>query len=290
MTNPTKNKNPPVSPLISKWWRFRRNKLSMMGVVIILIFIAVGVFAPHLTPYDPRKQNLRMINKGPSAEHWFGCDQMGRDIFSRILHGAAITLCISGTAVAMGLIVGSIVGIFGGFYGGKIDFLVTYVTDILLAFPGFLLAIAVVAAIGPGLTGVIIAVGFTSIPQFIRIARGSVLREKERGYVTAARAIGENNLSIITRYILPNCVAPLVILLTLRMAFVILIASGLSFLGLGAQPPSPEWGAMLSEGRAYLQTAPHTSIFPGLAIMVLVLAFNLFGDGLRDALDPRMKL
>jgi peptide/nickel transport system permease protein len=290
MTNPTEDRKPSVRPLMVKWRRFRRNRLAMMGVVIILIIIAAGVFAPNLSPYDPRKQNLRMMNKPPSAEHWFGCDQMGRDIFSRILYGAAITLYISGAAVAMGLIVGSTVGIIGGFYGGKIDLLLTYVTDILLAFPGFLLAIAVVAAIGPGLTGVIIAAGFSSIPQFIRIARGAALGEKEREYITAARAIGENNLSIITRYLLPNCVAPLVILGTLRMAFVILIASGLSFLGLGAQPPSPEWGAMLSEGRAYLQTAPHSSIFPGLAIMILVLAFNLFGDGLRDALDPRMKL
>jgi peptide/nickel transport system permease protein len=206
------------------------------------------------------------------------------------VHGAKITLGICSLAVLMGFSVGTLIGMIGGYYGRKIDVIVVYLTDVLLAFPGLLLAIAVVAAIGPGITGVIVASGFSSIPQFIRITRGIVLSEKEKDYVIAARAIGESSTAIMGRYILPNCVPPLVVLLTMRMGVIILIAAGLSFLGLGAQPPLPEWGAMLSEGREYLVTAPHISIFPGLAIMILVLAFNLLGDGLRDALDPRMKL
>ena len=245
---------------------------------------------PYLAPYDPSEQNLRMIRKPMSAKHWFGCDQLGRDIFSRILLGTIITLRIAIFAVMMGFVAGTLVGLIGGYYGGLVDLLVVYLTNILLAFPGFLLAIAVVAALGPGITNVIIASGFSSIPEFIRVTRGIVLVEKKKDYVTAARAIGESNCSIMVRYILPNCLAPIVVLLTLRTAVVILIASGLSFLGLGAQPPLPESAGMLNEGRAYLQSAPHMAIFPGLAIVTLVLTFNLFGDGLRDALDPRMKL
>jgi len=279
-----------ASQILGTWRRLRRNKLALVGMVIIVIVALMAILGPYATPYDPLKQDFKEIRKAMSAKHWFGCDDVGRDIFSRILVGARITLIISSVAVLMGLFIGTLIGMLGGFYGGKIDVLVVYLTDILLAFPGLLLAIAVIAAIGPGVTGVIVASGSSSIPQFIRIIRGVVLAEKEKDYVLAARAIGENNNLIMLRYILPNCVAPLVVLLTLRMAAVILIAAGLSFLGLGVQPPSPEWGAMLNEGRGYLQTAPHISIFPGLAIMIVVLAFNLFGDGLRDALDPRMRI
>ena len=275
--------------LIFVWRRFRRNKLALAGMALILITILVAIFESSIAPYDPFNQNFKMIGKSMSSDHWFGCDQMGRDVFSRIIFGTSITLEISSAAVAIGLFFGTLIGMIGGYYGGKVDAAVIYLTDVLLAFPGFLLAIAVVAAIGPGMIGVILASGFSSIPQFIRITRGVVFGEKEKDYVDAARAIGESNASIMIRYIFPNCVASLVVLSTLRMAVVILIASGLSFLGLGPPPPSPEWGAMLNEGRAYLQVAPHMSIFPGLALMIVVLAFNVFGDGLRDALDPRMK-
>jgi len=285
--NKKKNKESQVG---ITWRRLKRNTLAMVGLAVILIIVLAAIFAPYIATHDPLKQNFRSMRKPMSFNHWFGCDQLGRDVFSRVVFGAGITLRISGMAVLMGLFAGTLIGMIGGYYGRKIDALVVYLTDILLAFPGLLLAIAVVAAIGPGITGVILASGFSSIPQFIRITRGVVLSEKEKDYVLAARAIGESNVSIMARYILPNCVAPIVVLLTLRMAVIILIAAGLSFLGLGAQPPSPEWGAMLNVGRGYLQTAPHISIFPGVAIMVLVLAFNLFGDGLRDALDPRMKL
>ena len=270
--------------------RLMRNKLAVSGLTTILIIVLVAILAPYLGLQDPLKQNFRLINKGTSMEHLFGTDQMGRDILSRVLHGAKVTLGISSFAVLMGFSIGTLIGMIGGYYGRKIDVIVSYLTDILLAFPGLLLAIAVVAAIGPGITGVIVASGFSSIPQFIRITRGIVLSEKEKDYVIAARATGESSSAIMGRYILPNCIPSLVVLLTMRMGVIILIAAGLSFLGLGAQPPLPEWGAMLSEGREYLVTAPHISIFPGIAIMILVLAFNLLGDGLRDALDPRMKL
>jgi len=270
--------------------RLMRNRLAVLGLAIILMILLIAILSPSLGLQDPLRQDFRVINRGPSTEHLFGTDQMGRDIFSRVLYGAQITLGISSLAVLMGFSIGTLIGMIGGYYGRKIDGIVGYLTDVLLAFPGLLLAIAVVAAIGPGITGVIVATGFSSIPQFIRMTRGIVLSEKEKDYVTAARAIGESSSAIMGRYILPNCIPALVVLLTMRMGVIILIAAGLSFLGLGAQPPLPEWGAMLSEGREYLVTAPHISILPGIAIMILVLAFNLLGDGLRDALDPRMKL
>ncbi|MBT4266891.1 MAG: ABC transporter permease [Deltaproteobacteria bacterium] len=279
-----------TSQLTLTWRRLSRNKMALIGLIIIAFIILVAVLAPYVAPYDPLKQDFRAMRKSISAAHWFGTDQLGRDIFSRIIVGAGITLRISFSAVFLGLIVGVCIGMLGGYYGNKIDLVVSYITDILLAFPGLLLAMAIVSITGPSVTGVVLAVGLSSIPQFVRMTRGVVLSEKEKDYVMAARAIGENSLNIMLRYILPNCLAPLTVLTTLRMAVVVLIASGLSFLGLGVQPPTPEWGAMLNEGRSYLQTAPLLSLFPGLTIMFLVLAFNLLGDGLRDALDPRMKL
>jgi peptide/nickel transport system permease protein len=278
-----------TSQLTLTWRRLRRNKMAVVGLVIIAFIILAAILAPYVAPHDPLKQDFRMLRKSISAQHWFGTDQLGRDILSRIICGAGITLKIAFSAVLIGFAIGTIIGLIGGYYGNKIDLAILYVTDILLAFPGILLALAVVAILGPSVIGVVVAAGFSSIPQFIRMTRSVVLSEKQKDYVMAARATGENNTSIMLRYILPNCLAPLMVLFSLRLAVVVLIAAGLSFLGLGVQPPSPEWGAMLNEGRAYLQTAPLISIFPGLAIMILVLAFNLLGDGLRDALDPRMK-
>ena len=285
-----KKARPQRGQLALVWRRLRRNRLAIVGLAIIITIVVVGFSAPHIAPYDPLKQNFRKLLQPLSAEHWLGCDQVGRDVLSRILHGAAMTLEIGLLAILIGLAFGTFLGLLGGYYGGLVDGCVVYLTDILLAFPGLLLALAVIAVLGPGMTSVILACSFSSIPQFIRVTRGMVLAEKEKDYVTAAISIGERNHAIMFRYILPNCVPALIVLLTLRMAIIILIASGLSFLGFGAQPPSPEWGAMLSEGRMYLQTAPHVAIFPGVAISILVLAFNLLGDGLRDALDPRMKI
>jgi len=272
------------------WIRFRRNRMAMVGMIIIFLFILTALVAPYIAPHNPLKQDLHLIGAGISKEHWLGCDQIGRDILSRILFGTPITLKISIISVLLGLILGTVIGAIGGYYGGKTDALVVFFTDVLFSFPGMLLAIAIVAAVGVGLGAVIIAAGASSVPQFIRITRGVVMAEKERDYVLAARAIGEGSLSIIGRYILPNCLAAILVLLTVRIATIILIVSGLSFLGLGVQPPTPEWGAMLAEGRGYLQKFPHIAMFPGLAIMVVVLAFNLLGDGLRDALDPKMKI
>jgi peptide/nickel transport system permease protein len=288
--NPKENNLKRKTPWQLMWLRLRRNRMAIVGLVIIALFICTALLAPYLASYNPLKQNLLLISRGPSAQHWLGCDQVGRDIFSRIIYGTAVTFKIALTSVLMGLFLGTAIGALGGYYGGKVDAGVVFLADILLAFPGLLLAIAIVAAVGTGLGAVIIATGFSTIPQFIRVTRSVVMGEKERDYVLAAQAIGENHRSIIVRYILPNCIAPIVVLLTLRVAAIILIASGLSFLGLGVQPPTPEWGAMLAEGRGYLQKAPHIAMFPGLAIMIVVLAFNLLGDGLRDALDPRMKI
>ena len=249
------------SSLVLFWRRFRRNRLALVGCLMVFLILVAALLAPAIAPYDPLEQNFHNLRRPISGQHWFGCDQMGRDVFSRILYGARITFRIALFAVTMGFFAGTLIGLIGGYYSGKLDVLVSYLTDILLAFPGFLLAIAVVAAIGPGILGVVIASGFSSIPQFIRIARGVAFVEKEKDYVLAARAIGESNASILVRYIFPNCLAPLIVMLTLRMAAVVLIASGLSFLGLGAQPPSPEWGAMLSEGRGYLQPPPISPFF-----------------------------
>lgn len=272
------------------WLRLRRNKMSMIGLIIIVLFFLTALLAPFLAPYDPMKQDLQLIGAGISKEHWLGCDQVGRDMLSRILWGTPLTLKIALGSALIGLVIGTVIGAAGGYYGGKVDAGVSFLTDVLFSFPGLLLAIAIVAAVGVGLSAVIIAAGASSIPQFIRITRSAVVGEKARDYVLAARAVGESNFSIILRYIFPNCIPTVVVLLTVRIAAIILIASGLSFLGLGVQPPTPEWGAMLAEGRGYLQKAPHVAMFPGLAIMIVVLAFNLLGDGLRDMLDPRMKI
>ena len=283
-----------IQPRKSRWqltWvRLLRNRMALVGLSVIALFLFTALLAPLFAPYDPLKQDLLSIRAGISSEHWLGCDQVGRDVLSRILFGTSVTLKIALISVLIALIFGTAIGSIGGYYGGKADAGIVFLTDVLLAFPGLLLAIAIVAAVGTGLASVILAAGFSSVPGFIRITRGVVMGEKERDYVLAARAIGESNLSIIIRYILPNCIAPIVVLLTLRLATIILTTSGLSFLGLGVQPPTPEWGAMLAEGRGYLQQAPHIAMFPGLAIMMVVLGFNLLGDGLRDALDPRMKI
>ena len=277
-------------PFPNLWRRLQRNRLALPGLGIIFLVVLSSLLAPWIAPFDPFKQDFSLIMKPMDLHHWFGTDQLGRDIFSRILFGSRITLTISLVSVCIGMFLGSLIGLLGGYYGGKIDGAIIWMTDLALAFPGMLLAIAVIASVGPGLAGIIIATAIYSIPQFIRVARGSTLLEKRKEYVVAASCIGETDFSILFRYVLPNCLTPLAVLFTLQMANIILIASGLSFLGLGAQPPSPEWGAMLSQGRTYLQTAPHLSLFPGMAIMIVVLSFNLFGDGLRDALDPRMRI
>jgi peptide/nickel transport system permease protein len=226
--------------------------------------------------------------KAPDREHLLGTDPLGRDVLSRVIYGARISLQIQIVAVVIAMFVGTILGMVGGYYGGTFDNLIMRLMDILLAFPGIFLAIAIIAVLGPGLANLMLAAGVYSIPQFARIVRGAVLSLKEKEFVEAARAVGEKDFNILLRYLLPNSMAPIIVQTTLRMATVLLTASGLSFLGLGVQPPTPEWGAMLSNARAYLITAPHVATVPGLAIMLVVMGFNLFGDGLRDSLDPRL--
>ncbi|GAE28260.1 dipeptide transport system permease protein DppC [Halalkalibacter wakoensis JCM 9140] len=283
----------PPSPTAERWKSFykklRKNKAAMVGGLLIIFFILLAIIGPFFTPYEPNVQNH--VNKlaGPSGEHWFGTDHHGRDIFSRIIHGMSITLYVGFFSVFIGAVFGIFLGIVSGYYGGKIDTVIMRIMDIFLAFPGILLALAIVSVLGGSLTNVIIAVGIFSIPVFARIVRGSTLAVRKLEYIDAMRALGASDSRIIFKHILPNVTSPLIVQATLSIATSILTASGLSFLGMGAQPPTPEWGAMLSGGRNYMWDAPHVAFFPGIAIVIVVLAFNIFGDGLRDALDPKMK-
>ena len=271
------------------WRRLKRNKAAIVGGVIVILFVLVALLAPILAPYPPNEGDLALRLKPPSAAHWLGTDALGRDILSRVIYGAQVSLQIQVAAVLIALVLGTLLGMFGGYYGGLTDNVIMRFMDILLAFPGIFLAISIIAVLGPGLLNLMLAAGIYSVPQFARIVRGSILSLKEKEFIEAARAAGESDTSILFRYLLPNSMAPIIIQTTLRMATVLLTASGLSFLGLGVQPPRAEWGAMLSTARPYLITSPHVATFPGLAIMLVVMGFNLFGDGLRDSLDPRLK-
>ncbi|RSL32507.1 ABC transporter permease subunit [Salibacterium salarium] len=284
-----KPRNPHIENFKNIVKRLKKNKAAMVGGFLILLFVITAFVGPYLVPFSAGEQVLVNKLQGPSAEHWFGTDHLGRDIFSRIIHGMSITLYIGFFSVVIGAIVGVIFGIISGYFGGKIDTLIMRAMDILLAFPGILLALGVVTILGPSLNNVIIAVGIFSVPSFARIVRGSTLSVKELEYIDAVRALGASDFRIIVRHVLPNVFSPIIVQATLRIATAILTAAGLSFLGLGAQPPKPEWGAMLSDGRNYIFDAGHVALFPGLAIVIVVLAFNIFGDGLRDALDPKMK-
>ena len=269
--------------------RIGRNPVALLGLIIIVLYIGIALFAPLLAPYDPIDQNLSKSFAPLSAENPLGCDEFGRDILSRIIFGARTSLIIQIFSVLIALVTGVFLGAVGGYFGGWLDEGIMRSMDILLAFPGILLALAIVAVLGPDLKNLIIAIGIYSIPQFARITRGSVITVKQSEYVTAARAIGESHLVTIMRYVLPNAISPIIIQTTLRMATVLLTAAGLGFLGLGVQPPQPEWGTMLSTARMYLRSAPLVAVFPGVSIMIVVLGFNFFGDGLQDALNPRLK-
>ena len=261
----------------------------MAGLIILAMLVLMAIAAPLLTPYDPVGQELGQALERPSAAHPFGTDHLGRDILSRILHGARISLFIGVMGVALGLIVGVPLGLVSGYFGGWVDIIVQRIADVMLAFPAILLALSLVAVLGVGLQNVIIAVGISVVPIFMRLARGSVLSIREQTYVEAARALGGTDLRIIRSHVLPNSLAPLIVQATLSVGITILIAAGLGFLGLGVQPPTPEWGSMLGEGRQYIFNASYMATFPGVAIAISVLAFNLVGDGLRDALDPHMR-
>ncbi|MGP4105520.1 nickel transporter permease [Virgibacillus sp. L01] len=270
--------------------RIVKSKTSLIGLCIILILIITAIFAPLIATHSPTDyESLTDRYQSPSSEHILGTDELGRDIFSRIVFGSRISIQIGVIAVGISMIIGVLLGGIAGYFGKWIDQFIMRIIDIMMAFPSILLAIALVAVLGPNLRNAMIAVGIVGIPQFARIVRSAVLSVKETEYIEAARAIGAKHGRTLMQHVLPNCLAPIIVQATLSVGTAILDAAGLSFLGLGAQPPKPEWGAMLSDGRAALQNAPWVVAFPGMAIFLVVLGFNLFGDGLRDALDPRLK-
>ena len=269
--------------------RLLKNKAAVVGGIIIIFFVIVALVGPLLVKADPNQHDFLNKLQPPSKEHWFGTDNFGRDIFSRIVHGAKLTLIVGFLSVAVGGIIGVLVGIISGYYGGWFDTISMRIVDVLLAFPGILLALAIVSVLGGSIRNVILAVGIFSIPAFARIVRGSTLQVKKLEYIDAVRSLGASDMRIIFRHILPNIMSPIIVQATMRIATAILTAAGLSFLSLGAPPPTPEWGAMLNEGRTYMHNAGHMVLIPGIMIVIVVLAFNIFGDGLRDALDPKMK-
>lgn len=269
---------------------FARNKAAVGGVLILAIFTFVAIAAPILTPYNPVTENLGSVFQSPSWAHPFGTDDLGRDMLSRIMYGGRYTLMIGVAAVSLATAIGVPLGLISGYFGGRIDMVIQRVTDIMLAFNPFLLALVLVAVLGVGLRSVIIAAGIGVVPQFIRLTRGQALALREEVYVEAAQAFGERSLTIIRRHVLRNSWTPIIVFATLNVGLTILVAAGLGFLGLGVQAPLPEWGTMLGEGRAYIFYASYTTTLPGLAIFLGVLAFNMAGDGLRDALDPSLRV
>lgn len=269
--------------------RLRRNRAAMLGFAVILVLVFVAVFAPAIAPHPPNRQNPLASLQAPSSEYRLGTDQFGRDILSRLIYGTRVSLRVGLVAVGIAAVLGIPFGLIAGYYGGWVDMVISRVVDLMLAFPGILLALVIVSIMGPSLFNVMIAVGVAASPNYARLVRGSVLSAKEQVYVESARAVGAYVRGILLRHILPNILAPVIVLATLGTAGAILSAAALSFLGLGAQPPTPEWGAMLSEGRNYMRLAWWVTTFPGIAIMVTVLSVNLLGDGLRDALDVRIR-
>nr|MBC7245995.1 ABC transporter permease [Chloroflexota bacterium] len=266
-----------------------RNRGAIIGLCLLTLEVLIAIAAPLVAPYSPLEQRLFFALRSPSPQHLFGTDDVGRDILSRVIYGARISLRVGLISVSIAATIGTTLGILAGFYGGYLDSIIMGLANVLLAFPGILLALAIIAVLGPGLSNVMIAVGIGNIPTYIRVARGSTLSLRNYDYVTGARAVGCGNNRIMLRYILPNVLPPLIVLMTVGIAGAILTASGLSFLGLGAQPPTPEWGAMLHAGRTYLRQAWWVAVFPGLAITTTVLSINMLGDGLRDALDPKLR-
>jgi peptide/nickel transport system permease protein len=276
------------------WYRLRRNPGAITGFVVIAAVVVIAIFAPLVAPFGPREQNLAALRggccPGPSAEHWFGVDELGRDELSRIIYGARYSLLIGVVSVSVGFVFGSLLGAISGFFGGIVDTLIMRITDIWLTIPGFLMAIGIVAVLGPGLTQIMIAIGVINIPLFARLLRGAVLAQRENDFVLAARSVGVPRYQILGAHILPNAISPVIVQGTLALATAIIDAAGLGFLGLGPQDPStPEWGTMLTNTVRFLQTAPHLAIIPGVAIVITAISINLIGDGLREALDPKLR-
>ena len=272
------------------WAKLKRNKAALVGGVLLLVYVLSAFLAPGLLPGNPSAPNLINSLETPTLKDPLGTDALGRSILGRIIYGSRISLLIAVGVVSVGIILGIPLGLVSGYYGGKIDFGIQRVTDTMLAFPGFLLALALVAVLGVGLKNTVISIGISMVPMYIRLVRGCVLSVREEDYVEAARAVGTRDVIILFRHILPNVMVPITVQTSLSMGMAILFAAGLGFLGIGVQPPTPEWGTMLGSARSYLFHSPHVATFPGIAIFLAVLSFNLLGDGLRDALDPRFKI
>jgi peptide/nickel transport system permease protein len=276
------------------WYQLIRNPGALLGALFVSVFVVVAIFAPVIAPYGPKEQNLSLLKNGqpvgPTHGHWFGVDLLGRDEFSRILYGARFSLLIGVVAVSIGLSIGLVLGSTAGYIGGIVDSVIMRCMDVMLAIPGLLFAIGIVAMLGPGLGQIMIAVGVVNIPIFARLLRGSILAQRENDFVLAARAVGVRRREILTSHILPNAISPVIVQGTLAMATAIIDVAGLGFLGLGPQDPAtPEWGTMLTDVNDYLSSAPFLAIIPGIAIVLSVLGFNLIGDGLREALDPKLR-
>ena len=291
-----KNVNAPAdikkkSQFVEVWKRLCRNKTAVLGLVIVALLTLLAILSPILIDYETQviKTNYSEALQAPSADHWFGTDEMGRDILLRVMYGSTVSLSIGVVTVAVSLTVGLILGAAAGYFGGKTDMIIMRIMDIFLAIPGTLLAICIVASLGNSIPNLVIAQAVSSIPTFSRVVRGAVITARDADYVEAARAIGAKDATIIFHEVLPNSLAPIIVQTTLQVASVILSIAGLSFIGLGIPAPRPEWGAMLSGARAYIRDYSYMCLFPGLAIMTTILSLNLLGDGLRDALDPRLR-
>jgi peptide/nickel transport system permease protein len=279
----------PTNLWIDSWRRLRRNKLAMTGLAILSALVFVALFAPQLAPEDPFRQTLILRKAPPSAEHWLGMDEVGRDVLSRVLYGSRVSLRVGLLSMSGAILMGTLIGALAGYFSGWFDQITMGMMDLLLAFPSLLLGLVIVTILGPGLTNIMYAIAIISIPLYARLVRSAVLSVKEEDYVLAARAVGCKPARILFAGILPNCLTPIIVQGTLGIGTAILDAAAFGFLGLGAQPPTPEWGTMLGRAQQVFFSAPHIGIFPGVAILLTVLGFNLLGDGLRDALDPRLK-
>ena len=278
-----------AGPWRRAWRRLRRRRGALLGLAVVLLFVAMAVLAPWLSPYDPIETSWSAIRKAPSAAHWFGTDDIGRDVLSRVVWGTRASLLAGVVSVSISLLLGVPIGLAAGFIGGFVDALISRITDAFLACPFLILAIALAAFLGPSLTNAMIAIGVSATPVFVRLTRGQVQGVKVEDYIEAARALGNPPLRIAWRHVLPNVLPPVIVQATLAIAAAIIAEASLSFLGLGQQPPAPSWGSMLNTAKNYVDNAPWMAIWPGLAIFLLVLSFNLLGDGLRDALDPRQR-
>lgn len=289
MTETSPRARPPASPARETWRILVQNRLAVFGLVVLALVVMAAVLGETVAPYDPIRVNVPERLQGPSLQHPFGTDNLGRDVFSRVIVGARVSLQVGFIAVSISLLLGVLIGLVSGYFAGGLDSVLMRAMDVLFAFPFVLLAIAILAALGPGITNAMIAIGIVYTPIFARIARGSTLTVKQDVFVVAARSIGASDARIIRRHVLPNVTAPLIVQTSLSLAFAILAEAALSFLGLGVQPPDPAWGRMLAEGREFVRQGPWMGIFPGLAIFFTVMSFNFVGDGLRDALDPKQK-